>query len=191
MKGLRSTVIFFSGLSGAGKSTLSTLLKTHYESQGQAVTCLDGDILRGLLSSDLGFSRRDRELNLQRAAYVAGEVVSHGGLAICAMIAPYHQARQQAREYIENKGGCFVEVYLNTPLTTCEARDPKGMYAQARKGVIKDFTGVDSPFEAPESPDITINTAQQTQQQSLHYLLTELEPLLNNNIRLVSPRLGK
>ncbi len=174
-------VVFFTGLSGSGKTTLSDLLVESFKSAGNSVTHIDGDVLRGMLSSDLGYSKADRELNLQRAAYVSGEVVAHGGTVVCAMIAPYQQARQQARDYIQSKGGRFIEVYLNTPLSICEARDPKGMYAKARRGEIQDFTGIDSPFEAPQSPDITINTAEQSEQACLQQLLEAINTIIKQN----------
>ena len=170
-------VIFLNGLSGAGKTTLSASLVEQLEQNNQTVTRIDGDVLRGMLSSDLGFSRRDRELNLKRASYVAGEVVKHGGTVVCAMIAPYQQARDQAKAHVESCGGRFVEVYLSTPLEVCESRDPKGMYAQARQGVIQGFTGIDSPFEVPSAPDITLNTVDATPAQSLQQLWLELEKM--------------
>ena len=151
--------VLFTGLSDAGKSTLANALAAMLrESGGRRVTLLDGDVVRKNLSSELGFSREHRELNLRRIGFVAAEIARHGGIAICAPIAPYAAARRELRETVEAAGG-FVEVYVSTPLKTCEARDRKGLYAKARAGLIEGFTGIDDPYEAPANPDIAIDTS--------------------------------
>ncbi|MDS4059582.1 MAG: bifunctional sulfate adenylyltransferase/adenylylsulfate kinase, partial [Candidatus Contendobacter sp.] len=144
--------VFFTGLSGSGKSTIANALRVKLlELGGRAVTLLDGDLVRKHLSSELGFSREHRNLNILRIGYVASEITKNGGIAICAPIAPYAATRRQVREMIAPLGG-FIEVHVATPLEICEARDRKGLYAKARAGVLKEFTGVSDPYEAPEHP---------------------------------------
>ncbi len=151
--------VFFTGLPASGKSTLARALATLVtESAKRPVTLLDGDEVRRHLSSELGYSREHRDLNILRLAFVAAEVTRHGGVAICAAIAPYRAARRTARAMISACGG-FVEVYVSTPLAVCEARDPKGMYAKAHAGLIERFTGVSDAYEAPERPEIDIDTS--------------------------------
>ena len=148
--------VYFTGLSGAGKSTVARIVAERLEELGpRRVTLLDGDHVRKLLSAGLGFSKEDRETNLRRIAFVAAEVVRHGGVAVCAAIAPYRASRREARERIEALGG-FVEVHVATPLEVCEARDRKGLYAKARAGLVKGFTGVDDPYEAPERAEVVV-----------------------------------
>ena len=155
----RGFTLFMTGLSGAGKSTLSErvaeVIKADYQ---RPATILDGDIVREMLSSGLTFSRADRELNIRRIGYVAGEVTKHGGICICAAIAPFRTARAEVRARISQLGG-FYEVYIATPLAVCESRDPKGLYKKARRGEIKGFTGIDDPFEIPEDAEISIDTS--------------------------------
>lgn len=154
----RGFTVFFTGLSGAGKTTISLALELKLmELTGRPVTLLDGDVVRTLLSSGLSFSRADRDLNIRRIGFVAGEVTRHGGIAICAPIAPYRETRQAVRDMIAPLGG-FFEVHVSTPLEVCEARDPKGLYAKARAGLIREFTGVSDPYEAPHAPEVSINT---------------------------------
>ena len=151
--------IYLTGLSGAGKSTIARVLAERLDERGpRRVTVLDGDYVRKVLSSGLGFSKEDRETNLRRIAWVAAEVVRHGGVAICAAIAPYRAARREARERIEAVGG-FVEVHVATALDVCEGRDTKGLYAKARAGLLRGFTGVDDPYEAPERAEVVVGTA--------------------------------
>ena len=151
--------VLFTGLSGAGKSTLANALLAMLRENGdRPVTLLDGDIVRKHLSSELGFSREHREINLRRIGFVAGEITRNGGIAVCAPIAPYAASRRELRERIATVGG-FVEVYVSTPLETCEARDRKGLYAKARAGLVEGFTGIDDPYEPPESPDLAIDTS--------------------------------
>ncbi|MDE2149573.1 MAG: adenylyl-sulfate kinase [Gammaproteobacteria bacterium] len=151
--------IFMTGLSGAGKSTIAERLSEVIEQRyRRPVTVLDGDIVREMLSSGLTFSRIDRELNIRRIGYVASEVTKHGGICICAAIAPFISARAEARARIQRYGR-FYEVYISTPLEVCEKRDPKGLYRKARRGEIHGFTGIDDPFEAPASPELVIDTS--------------------------------
>ncbi|HUP91021.1 MAG TPA: adenylyl-sulfate kinase [Solimonas sp.] len=155
----RGFTLFLTGLSGAGKSTLAEALKAEIESRrGRAVTLLDGDVVREMLSSGLTFSRSDRELNIRRIGYVAAEVVRHGGVCVCAVIAPFASSRDEARQRISDYGR-FYEVYVSTPLEVCETRDPKGLYRRARRGELKSFTGIDDPFEAPRKPDLALDTS--------------------------------
>ncbi len=139
-----------------------------------AVTLLDGDIVRINLSSELGFSREHRDLNIQRIGFVASEITKNGGIAICAPIAPYQSVRKGNREMI-SKGGSYIEVHISTPLEVCEERDVKGLYAKARKGIIKGFTGIDDPYEAPENPELAIDTSNISQEEAVQQLLVYLE----------------
>jgi sulfate adenylyltransferase len=149
--------IFFTGLSGAGKSTIANvLLSKLLERGGRAVSLLDGDLVRKHLSSELGFSREHRDLNIKRIGYVASEITKNGGIAICAPIAPYDRTRKDVRSMIEPVGA-FVLVHVATPIDVCEQRDRKGLYAKARAGVIQQFTGVNDPYEAPDDATITID----------------------------------
>jgi sulfate adenylyltransferase len=151
--------LFFTGLSGSGKSTLAqAVLARLLETGSRPVTMLDGDEVRRHLSKGLGFSREDRNANITRIGYVASEVVRHGGIAICAPIAPYSEARIEARQLVESHGR-FVEIHISTPLEVCESRDRKGLYAAARAGRIKGFTGIDDPYETPVSPELRIDTS--------------------------------
>lgn len=152
--------VFFTGLSASGKSTVANALMVKLREEGsRPVTLLDGDIVRKNLSSELGFSKEHRDLNIQRIGFVASEITKNGGIAICASIAPYAATRRQVREMVSECGG-FVEVYVSTPLEVCEERDRKGLYAMARAGKIAGFTGVDDPYEVPESPEIVIDTTE-------------------------------
>jgi sulfate adenylyltransferase len=154
--------LFFTGLSGSGKSTLAqAVLARVMETSSRSVTVLDGDEVRRHLSKGLGFSREDRDANITRIGFVASEVVRHGGIVICAPIAPYAGARTEARQLVEAHGR-FVEVHVSTPLEVCEARDRKGLYAAARAGKIKGFTGIDDPYEVPASPELRVDTSKTT-----------------------------
>ncbi len=155
----KGIVFFLTGLSGSGKTTISNRLKYIMEKEKNIpVTLLDGDIVRTHLSNDLDFSKKDRILNMRRVGFVAGEIAKHGGVVVCAMIAPFKETRMEIREMVEGNGGSFVEVYVSTPLDVCENRDVKGLYAKARAGKIENFTGISSPYEKPENPDIIIDT---------------------------------
>jgi len=150
--------IFFTGLSGAGKSTIANIIRIKFlEMGGRPVTLLDGDIVRKHLSSELGFSREHRDLNISRIGFVASEITKNGGIAICAPIAPYDAVRREVRAAIEPQGG-FILVYLSTPLEVCEARDRKGLYAKARVGLVQQFTGISDPYEAPRDAEVVIDT---------------------------------
>jgi sulfate adenylyltransferase len=149
--------VFFTGLSGSGKSTLARALTARLEDAGRTVTLLDGDEVRRLLSAGLGFSREDIATNIARIAFVAAEVTRHGGIAVCAPIAPFAAVRADARDRVSATGD-FVLVHVATPLAECERRDRKGLYARARAGEIRDFVGIDTPYEAPEDADLTLDT---------------------------------
>ena len=169
--------LFFTGLSGSGKSTLAKILYAKFiEAGGRPVTLLDGDIVRRNLSSELGFSKQHRDLNIRRIGFVASEITKNGGVAICAPIAPFAATRRAVRELIEQHGA-FIEIYVSTPLEVCEARDRKGLYAKARQGLIPEFTGISDPYEAPENPELRIDTStmypMEAAQEIYLYLLRE------------------
>jgi len=169
--------VFFTGLSGAGKSTIANALRVKLlEQGGRPVTLLDGDVVRKHLSSELGFSKEHRDLNIQRIGFVASEITRNGGIAICAPIAPYRRTRQRVREMVEAGGG-MVEVHVATPLEVCEDRDRKGLYAQARAGRITGFTGIDDPYEAPQNPELVLDTTDATPDEAAHRVLLKLEAL--------------
>ena len=150
--------IWFTGLSGSGKSTTAEILTSLILERGRQVTVLDGDVVRTHLSKGLGFSREDRDTNILRIGFVAGEITRHGGAVICAAISPYRATRNEARKMVgENR---FIEVFVDTPIEVCEARDVKGLYARARRGQITGFTGVDDPYEAPVKPEIRLDTVE-------------------------------
>ena len=174
-KNRRGFTIFFTGLSGSGKSTIANALLVKLLEHGRRrVTLLDGDIVRINLSSELGFSREHRDLNIQRIGFVASEITKNGGIAICAPIAPYQSVRRSNRKMI-SKGGSYIEVHISTPLEVCEERDVKGLYAKARQGIIKGFTGIDDPYEAPENPELRIDTSNISQEEAVQELLVYLE----------------
>ncbi|ODU12147.1 MAG: adenylyl-sulfate kinase [Thiobacillus sp. SCN 64-35] len=167
--------VFFTGLSGAGKSTLARALAARLmEMGGRSVTLLDGDIVRRHLSSELGFSKAHRDINVRRIGFVASEITKNRGIAICAPIAPYRQTRRDVRAMIEAVGG-FVEIHVATPIETCEARDRKGLYAKARAGLIPEFTGVSDPYEVPEHPELSIDTTGLAIDEAIQQLLLKLE----------------
>ncbi|MBI2471506.1 MAG: bifunctional sulfate adenylyltransferase/adenylylsulfate kinase [Planctomycetes bacterium] len=169
--------VFFTGLSGSGKSTIANALLVKFlEMGGKAVTLLDGDLVRKHLSSELGFSKEHRDLNILRIGFVAGEITKAGGIAICAPIAPYAATRKRVRDIISPAGG-FLEVYVSTPLEICEERDRKGLYAKARAGIIKEFTGISDPYEAPENPELVIDTRQCSPEEAAQMVLLKLEKL--------------
>jgi sulfate adenylyltransferase len=152
--------LLITGLPAAGKTTLGTALAEHLgKGFGCSVSLLDGDEVRKLLSSELGFSREHRRLNVLRHGYVASEVARHGGIAICTLIAPYAVDRAEMRQQV-TRYGTFVEIYLSTPLGECERRDPKGLYRKARSGELQHMTGIDDPYEAPTKPELKLDGAQ-------------------------------
>ncbi|MEV4289205.1 adenylyl-sulfate kinase [Nonomuraea bangladeshensis] len=155
----RGLVVFFTGLSGSGKSTIARGLRDELlELGGRALTYLDGDVVRHLLSKGLTFSKADRDLNIRRIGFVAAEVARHGGLAICAPIAPYAATRAEVRAMVEAVGADFLLVHVATPLEECERRDRKGLYAKARAGLIPEFTGISDPYEEPDDAELVIDT---------------------------------
>lgn len=169
--------VFFTGLSGSGKSTIANALMVKMMEQGgRRVTLLDGDLVRKHLSSELGFSKEHRDINIRRIGYVASEITKNGGIAICAPIAPYKQTRREVRAMVEGLGG-FVEVHVATPLEVCEQRDRKGLYAKARKGIIKEFTGISDPYEEPENPELRIDTQDCSPDEAANRVLLKLENL--------------
>lgn len=169
--------LFLTGLSGSGKSTIARALLGRLMEQGaRRVTLLDGDIVRKHLSSELGFSREHRNLNIERIGFVAAEITKNGGVAICAPIAPYAVTRRNVRAAVEAVGG-FVEVHVATPLEVCEARDRKGLYAKARAGLIKEFTGISDPYETPEHPEVRIDTAEHSPDEAAQQILLKLAAL--------------
>ena len=167
--------VFFTGLSGSGKSTIANALMVKLlEIGGRQVTMLDGDLVRKHLSSELGFSKEHRDLNIQRIGYVASEITKNGGIAICAPIAPYAATRRKVREMIEPVGG-FFEIYISTSLEVCEQRDRKGLYAKARAGLIKEFTGISDPYEPPEKPELSLDTGHDTVAQETDKVLAVIK----------------
>jgi sulfate adenylyltransferase len=167
--------VFFTGLSGSGKSTIANVLRVKLlEMGGRPVTLLDGDIVRKHLSSELGFSREHRDINIRRIGFVGSEITKNGGIAICAPIAPYDVVRKQVRAMIQPHGG-FVLVYLATPLATCEARDRKGLYAKARAGLLPQFTGISDPYEVPTDAEIVIDTTELSPEEAAQEIFLHLE----------------
>jgi sulfate adenylyltransferase len=171
----RGLTVFFTGLSGSGKSTIARgLVAAIRERYDRTVTLVDGDVARRMLSAGLGFSRPDRELNVRRIGWVAAEITRHGGLAVCAPIAPYASTRAEARRMVEATGD-FVLIHVATPLEVCEQRDRKGLYAKARAGVITDFTGISDPYEEPDDVDLRIDTSSITVEEAVAAVLEHLE----------------
>ncbi|MHB0878876.1 MAG: bifunctional sulfate adenylyltransferase/adenylylsulfate kinase [Anaerolineae bacterium] len=156
--------IWFTGLSGSGKSTTAEVLTELLLQHGRQATVLDGDVVRTHLSKGLGFSKDDRDTNIRRIGFVAGEIVRHGGVAVCAAVSPYRETRADARAMVG--GDRFIEVFVDTPLHVCESRDAKGMYAKARRGEIKNFTGIDDPYEPPESAEVCLDTVSRTAEEN-------------------------
>ncbi|MFD1797666.1 bifunctional sulfate adenylyltransferase/adenylylsulfate kinase [Paracoccus aurantiacus] len=169
--------VFFTGLSGSGKSTVANALMVKLmEMGGRPVTLLDGDVVRKHLSSELGFSKEHRDINIKRIGYVASEITKNGGIAICAPIAPYTATRRAVREMVE-AGGAFVEIHVATPIEECERRDRKGLYKLAREGKIKEFTGISDPYEEPQSPELRVDTTDIDVDNAAHQVLLKLEQM--------------
>ena len=181
----RGFVVFFTGLSGSGKSTIARALHDQIIEDGRrTVTSLDGDVVRRNLSAGLTFSKADRETNIRRIGWVAAEIARHRGIAICSPIAPFDKTRKQVRQMVEDAGGDFVLVHVATPLEECERRDRKGLYAKARAGEIPEFTGISSPYEAPEDAAVRIDTTGRT----VSDCLTEVLPHLPFHTSVVEER---
>ena len=167
--------VFFTGLSGAGKSTIANVLQSKLlEIGGRPVTLLDGDIVRKHLSSELGFSHEHRDINIRRIGLVASEVTKNGGIALCAPIAPYDGTRKAVRAMVE-KGGGFILVHVSTSLEACEARDRKGLYAKARAGIVKEFTGISDPYEPPDDAEVVIDTVDVSPEEAAQQIILHLE----------------
>jgi sulfate adenylyltransferase len=164
--------VWFTGLSGAGKSTTAEVLTQLLLEHGRQVTVLDGDVVRTHLSRGLGFSKEDRDTNIRRIGFVAAEIVRHGGTVVCAAVSPYRATRNDVRTMVGKDH--FVEVFVDTPLEVCEQRDHKGMYARARRGEIKGFTGIDDPYEPPQHPEITLDTVAHTAEDNARLILDYL-----------------
>lgn len=169
----RGFTIWFTGLSGAGKSTLSEVIEKRLKAYGRNVEVLDGDIVRTHLSKGLGFSREDRNTNIQRIAFVCSLLTRNGVICIAAAISPYREARVWARKEIGN----FVEVYIKCPIEVCRERDVKGLYRLADEGKLKGFTGIDDPYEEPEHPELVIETDKETIEESVARIFAKLEEL--------------
>jgi sulfate adenylyltransferase len=164
--------VWFTGLSGSGKSTTADALVPLLEARGRTVTVLDGDVVRTHLTRELGFSKEDRDVNVRRVGYVAGEVVRHGGIVVAALVSPYRATRAEVREMI---GEGYIEVFVDTSLDVVEARDVKGWYAKARTGEVKEFTGVSDPYEPPLDPELTLLTTETTAEANAQLVLAYLE----------------
>lgn len=164
--------VWFTGLSCSGKSTTAEILTVLLEEYGRQVTLLDGDVVRTHLSKGLGFSKDDRDINIRRIGFVAAEITRHGGVVLCAAVSPYRATRNDVRNMIGEDQ--FIEVFVSTPLEVCESRDTKGMYAKARRGEIKGFTGIDDPYEPPEQPEITLDTTRHTPEENARLVLDYL-----------------
>ncbi|PYS66875.1 MAG: adenylyltransferase [Acidobacteria bacterium] len=164
--------VWFTGLSASGKSTTAEILTVLLQELGRQVTVLDGDVVRNHLSRGLGFSREDRDANIRRIGFVAAEIVKHHGAVICAAVSPYRATRNGVRSLVGPER--FVEIFVNTPLDECERRDSKGMYAKARRGEIKDFTGIDDPYEEPLQPELELDTLRQSAEENARAVLAYL-----------------
>ncbi len=164
--------VWFTGLSGSGKSTTAEILTTLLLEHGRQVTQLDGDVVRTHLSKGLGFSKEDRDINIRRIGFVAAEIVRHRGVAVCAAVSPYRATRNDVRNMVGTDN--FIEVFVDTPLEVCEERDVKGLYAKARRGEIKGFTGIDDPYEPPNHPEIVLDTVHHTAEENAHQIIQYL-----------------
>jgi sulfate adenylyltransferase len=165
--------LWFTGLSGSGKSTTAEIVTSLLLERGRQLTILDGDVVRTHLSRGLGFSKDDRDTNILRIGFVAGEIVRQNGAVVCAAVSPYRAARNECRKMIGEDR--FVEIFVDTPIDVCEERDVKGLYAKARRGEIKGFTGVDDPYEPPRDPEITLDTVKFTPDQNALQIVAYLE----------------
>jgi adenylylsulfate kinase len=168
--------LWFTGLSGSGKTTIAHIVGPALEERGRIVEYLDGDTVRTHLSKGLGFSKEDRDTNIERIGWVASRLTRHGAAVICAAISPYEETRAKARAAVEQFGP-FVEVYVNASVDECARRDVNGLYAKAFAGEIKGFTGVDDPYETPSSPEVVVDTEEQTPEESARIVVEKLEEL--------------
>ncbi len=168
----RGFCVWFTGLSGAGKSTTAEILVVRLLEHGRQVTVLDGDVVRTHLSKGLGFSKEDRDINIRRIGFVAAEISRHGGSVICAAVSPYRATRNECRSMVGSEQ--FIEIFVDTPILVCEERDSKGMYKQAREGKIKNFTGVDDPYEPPLNPELVIDTVKSSAEENVDRILNYL-----------------
>ncbi|MEC2304962.1 MULTISPECIES: adenylyl-sulfate kinase [Heyndrickxia] len=173
LNGHSSAVLWFTGLSGAGKSTLSVAVEQELHRRGIRTYILDGDNIRHGLNKNLGFSPEDRKENIRRIGEVSKLFVDAGVMVLTAFISPYRADRDMVRELVE--GNEFVEIYVNCPLEACEQRDPKGLYKKARNGEIQNFTGIDAPYEAPEHPELVVETDKQPLEQAVGQVIRFLE----------------
>jgi sulfate adenylyltransferase len=164
--------VWFTGLSGSGKTTTAEILRSMIVRRGRRVTMLDGDVVRTHLSKGLGYSREDRDANVRRIGFVAGEIVGHGGFVICATVSPYRAARDEVRAMVGPDR--FIEVFVDTPLEECERRDTKGLYAKARRGEIQHFTGIDDPYEAPEAAEVILSDPSRSPSENASLVMDEL-----------------
>jgi len=169
----KGLILWLTGLSGSGKTTIAKGVERELRERGCLVEVLDGDVVRTNLSKGLGFSREDRDINVRRISFVANLLSRNGVVAIVAAISPYRAAREELRRTTEN----FLEIYINAPLEVCEARDVKGLYAMARSGEIKTFTGIDAPYEEPLNPNMVCYTAEESVKESIAKVTAELERL--------------
>jgi len=165
--------IWFTGLSGSGKSTTAEILTNKLLEHGRRVTLLDGDVVRAYLSAGLGFNKEDRDTNVRRIGFMAAEIVHHGGVAVCAAVSPYRAVRNEVRNMVG--ADRFIEVFVDTPLEVCEQRDTKGIYAKARRGEIKNLTGINDPYESPQKPEIVIETVSSSPEQNACFILAFLK----------------
>jgi bifunctional enzyme CysN/CysC len=173
LKAQQPCIVWFTGLSGAGKSTIANLLEKQLHAQGRHTCLLDGDNVRHGLNKDLGFSDADRVENIRRVAEVARLMVDAGLIVLVSFISPFRAERRMARGFVETNG--FIEVFVDTPLAVAESRDPKGLFKKARRGELKNFTGIDSPYEPPEHPEVQLDTTRLTAEQAAAVILTELQ----------------
>jgi adenylylsulfate kinase len=172
----RGFTLWFTGLSGAGKTTIAELVAPKLEQRGLLVERLDGDVVRTHLTKGLGFSKEDRDANIERIGWVASRLTRHGAAVIVSAISPYEATRRKVRELVEEQGA-FVEVYVATPVEECARRDVKGLYAKARSGEIPEFTGISDPYEEPERPELRIDTTEHEPGASARLVLEKLEAL--------------
>jgi bifunctional enzyme CysN/CysC len=173
LKGQKPCVLWLTGLSGSGKSTVANLVEKKLHAMGHHTYLLDGDNVRHGLNRDLGFTEEDRVENIRRVAEVTKLMVDAGLIVLTAFISPYRAERRMARQLLQE--GEFIEVFMDTPLEVAEARDPKGLYKKARRGELKNFTGIDSPYEAPEAPEFSVNTAETSPEKAADELIEAMQ----------------